>query len=139
MYFIFDYIIIVFLCIFIYCIRGQKKKFIFYWRKMNIILKDRIIKKLYIYNEKDEKDEKEQKKIFLHLIVKFNSLFYFFFSFFLQRSNSFYLFGYIRIVQYILGRQSLKVSCDIDPRYSSIERRRQQSKPWSQLFIVTHN
>lgn len=63
MYFIFDYIIIVFLCIFIYifiyCTYGQKKKFIFYWRKMNIILKDRIIKKLYIYNEKDEKDEKE--------------------------------------------------------------------------------
>lgn len=64
MYFIFDYIIIVFLCIFIYCTRGQKKKFIFYWRKMNIILKDRIIKKLYIYNEKDEKDEKENFSTF---------------------------------------------------------------------------
>lgn len=50
------------------------------------------------------KMRKMKKRIFLHLIVKFNSLFYFFFSFFLQRSNSFYLFGYIRIVQYILGR-----------------------------------
>lgn len=31
---------------------------------MNIILKDRIIKKLYIYNEKDEKDEKENFSTF---------------------------------------------------------------------------
>lgn len=46
---------------------------------------------------------KMKKRIFLHLIVKFISLIYLFF-FFLQKSSSSYLFGYIRIVQYILGR-----------------------------------
>lgn len=67
MYFIFEYIIIVFLCIFIYCTRGQKKKFIFYWRKMNIILKDRIIKKLYIYIMRKMRKMKKSKREFFYI------------------------------------------------------------------------